>query len=87
MRTVLAFPAGGAANYKRISASFTATNHLVIGIGRFQARRIARRRDTTGRIRRRSRRRWPLGAARRYEACVKFFTQTLHEAVISWISQ
>jgi hypothetical protein len=29
----------------------------------------------------------PLGAARRYEACVKFFTQTLHEAVISRISQ
>jgi hypothetical protein len=29
----------------------------------------------------------PLGAARRYEACIKFFTQTLREAVISWISQ
>ena len=62
-------------------------NHLVTGIGPFQARRLARRRDTTDRIRRGSRRRLPLGAARRYEVCIKFFTQTLREVVISRFSQ
>jgi hypothetical protein len=29
----------------------------------------------------------PLGAARRYEACIKFFTQTLRDVVISRFSQ